>query len=284
MNRKPIILGFLLALFLFSFAFPQGITSSPNLSETNEAPPLAIDSNPAIGGQNSPIQPPEGPIYSDGQYQYEGMGTTLSTTEYAQGSNLSLQVSDFDYGEDQYGEMRLPAGWTGYQLDANVYNLYDQPYFMQDSLKNGNFDTVGDQWNNQSNGMGDNSTYPSNPRYGWKWGSSCGYSGNGIRTWVEFNNPWTWDSSYYIVWENGIYIDRTSLTYAKLSFRARVNLLAGSSGARGRLVIYVEIGGIVYRQLLDDRCPNNGQWYLLNISIPYDGTMNTGRWILMMQR
>ncbi|MDO8124540.1 MAG: hypothetical protein Q6364_09200, partial [Candidatus Hermodarchaeota archaeon] len=165
MNRKPIILGFLLALFLFSFAFPQGITPSPNLSEANEIPPLAVDSNPTIGGQSPPIQPPEGPIYSDGQYQYEGMGTTLSTTEYAEGSNLSLQVSDFNYDEDEYGEMRLPAGWTGYQLDANVYNLYDQPYFMQNGLEDGNFENGPDPqyWQPDDYGMGDNATYPSNP-------------------------------------------------------------------------------------------------------------------------
>ena len=268
MNRKPIILGFLLALFLFSIAFPQGITPSSNLSEAKETPPLPIDSNSATRVQSSPIPLPEGPVYSDGQYQYEGMGTTLSTTEYAQGSNLSLQVSDFYYGEDEYGEIRLPAGWTGYQLDANVYNLYDQPYFMQGSRENGNFENIGTAWSSQYNIIPPDNT--TNPFYGTLWGSGYGYSGNGVRTWIEWWSGFNWDATQYIVWRNAINIQRDDPEYAKLTFRVRVNLLAGSSGGRGRMVIFAEVAGIVYRQLLDERCPNNGQWYNLNISIPYD--------------
>ncbi|MFX1510266.1 MAG: hypothetical protein ACFFBR_08195, partial [Promethearchaeota archaeon] len=46
---------------------------------------------------------PEGPTYSEGEFQYEGLGATLATTEYAQGSNLSRHVTALNYSDSAYG-------------------------------------------------------------------------------------------------------------------------------------------------------------------------------------
>lgn len=267
MNRRTLVCLSFLAVFLFSFIFTLDSVTAVNPIELDQTPLSGSDLSPVSAALSSLPPPPAGPTYSDGQYQYEGLGTSLTTTEYAKGSNLSLQVSDFDYGENRYGQVRLPRGWTGYRLEADVYNLYDQPYFIQGNRENGNFNTIGAAWTAQNNGMGDNT---SNPYYGTNWGPTYGYSGNGVQTWVEWWSGWTWDVNSYVVWINPINILRDDPVYAKLTFRVNVNLLAGSSGGRGRMVIYAEIAGIVYRLLLDEHCPNNNQWYQLSISVPYD--------------
>ncbi|MFX1540964.1 MAG: hypothetical protein ACFFBX_09320, partial [Promethearchaeota archaeon] len=263
MRRRNLICFTFLALFLFPFV----IFSGPLGALTESAGQQTANYTLTSDSPSSFPPPPEGPIYTDGQYQYEGLGTALTTTEYAEGSNLSLQISDFDYNEDRYGQVRLPRGWTGYRLEADVYNLYDQPYFIQGNRENGNFNTIGAAWTAQNNGMGDNTT---NPYYGTNWGASYGYSGNGVQTWVEWWSGWTWNVNSYVVWRNPINILRDDPVYAKLTFRVRVNLISGNNDARGRMVIYCEIAGIIYRLLLEEHCPNNGQWYQLSISVPYD--------------
>ncbi|MFX0169491.1 MAG: hypothetical protein ACFE89_09095, partial [Candidatus Hodarchaeota archaeon] len=275
MRHQTLLYLSLLALFVitpFLALTPyEGITNNkiilPN-SENNQ--------DPASSSFLPPL--PAGPIYSDGQYQYEGLGTTLATQEYAQGTNHSLSVTGLDSGESQYGQMRLPAGWTGYQLDADVYNLYDQPYFMTGSRENGNFEsgtTLPDQWNFISSGMGSNTTYPSEPYFGYKYGTNYGNSGTkGVRVWYECNNPWYWDDNYYIAWRNTINIPRDDPVYARLTFQARVTQLSASAGSRGRMVIYAQVAGYEHRLLLESNCPSNDVWYPLTISIPYDEVIN----------
>ncbi|MFX1319769.1 MAG: hypothetical protein ACFE9O_11620 [Promethearchaeota archaeon] len=266
MNRRTVICLTFLTLFLI-FSLSMAIPGSETIG-TLEFKDLSEE----VGTNYTPsplIPPPlpEGPIYSEGQFQYAGLGAPLTTKEYAEGSNRSLQISNFNYLDNRYGEVRLPRQWTGYRLEADVYNLYDQPYFVQGSRENGNFESVGTAWSAQNNAMGDNSTYA---YYGTRWGSAYGYSGNGVQTWVEWWSGWPWGVSSYVVWRNAINIQRDDPTYAKLTFRVQVNLISGSSGGRGRMVIYAEIAGIVYRLLLDEHCPNNGQWYQLSISVPAD--------------
>ncbi|MFX1317930.1 MAG: hypothetical protein ACFE9O_02185, partial [Promethearchaeota archaeon] len=265
MNRRILICVTFFALFLFSsnsVAVPISDTFGTSaFGKAGEG----VEAN-YVPSPSMPPPLPEGPIYSDGEFQYAGLGAPLTTKEYAEGSNRSLQISNFNYLDNRYGEVRLPRQWTGYRLEADVYNLYDQPYFVQGIRENGTFESIA-EWDTQNNGMGDNT---SNPYYGTRWGSAYGYSGNGVQTWVEWNTGWTWNVNSYVVWRNNITIQRDDPVYAKLTFRVRVNLIAGASEARGRMVIYAEIAGIVYRLLLDEHCPNNGQWYQLSISVPAD--------------
>lgn len=246
----------------------------PSEAEATVIPLLTADTPSSV--QASPTLP-AGPTKVAGQYEYDGLGAVRSTQEYALGTNTSLTVTGLNYGSPNLvGGMQLPAGWTGYRMRANISSLYDQLYWVQGSRENGDFGSgaaTPTNWTRVSSGMGDNSTWPSNPNYGCNYGAAYGYSGKGVQAWVEFDTGspgFSWDATKYVAWENTVAIPRDSPNFARLTFRVCINTLGGSTNARGRMVIYVYVAGKSYPLLPDVSCPNNAQWYQLTVSIPDD--------------
>ncbi len=276
MNRK-----FLICLFLFSiFLTSSATTISPLFGMAETIPEKTSPTYPsselsAITASSSPPPPPSGPSLVEGEYQFDGLGSELSTVEYSDGSNKSLRVTDLDYGEDLYGEVRLPQGWNGYQLVADVNNIYQRMYWVHSVSdgdgpvrENGNFNSIGSQWTNHYSGLGDNS---SNPRFGYGWNSNYGRSStNGVRVWVHWYSGWSWQNTYFNSYRNTVNIPCDNPVSAELTFYIRAGPQAGytNTGARGRLVIYVQVETKIYRLLLEDKCPNDNTWYPVSLSIP----------------
>ncbi|MFX1475382.1 MAG: hypothetical protein ACFFCO_07905, partial [Promethearchaeota archaeon] len=243
--RKPILL-LLLSLFLLSSSITTPVLPLLDMTDTSHSAASNLPVTNSLLNLSAPL-PPAGPSLVDGEYQYDGLGAELTTTEYAVGTNQSLEVpasNPMDYGDDRYGDIRLPGGWTGYQLAATISNLHDTLYWVNGSRENGDFESGGstpDEWT-YTTYWGSPSDPPDEDQsyYGSSYGMN---STDGVRVRVQWDRFWDFKPDYYAAWTNDITIDRTNPSYAKLSFNVRINQLSGQVGDRPYIAIYVEIEG-----------------------------------------
>ncbi|MFX1575983.1 MAG: hypothetical protein ACFFCF_02305 [Promethearchaeota archaeon] len=244
MNRRTLVCLTFLTLFLFSTLslITPIIGTAPNIKASG-------NDNPNTNLPSSPLTPPpEGPSWDGTEYLYEGLGQVLTTQEYSSGTTSTLFVSDLDFGETRLGQIQLPQGWTGYELTANVFNLFDNISHIEGNTRNGNFEsgtTSPTYWVESKRGMSG---------YGlagidWYYGASWGETGDGVAVLANCTNPyydWVSNATYieYVGWTQVIDLNRIDATSATLSFDVQFY----DDGIHGRddddeMAVYAEVGG-----------------------------------------
>ncbi|MFX0078885.1 MAG: hypothetical protein ACFE8O_06540, partial [Candidatus Hermodarchaeota archaeon] len=266
MNRKPIILGFLVALFLFPFIFPEGITPSPILSEPKETPLSTTNSNQLISGFDSQIPVPEGPTNNQGEYEYLGSGNASQTSELTQSTNDSQMIIDLDSSGSETAFVRLPKQWIAYQTYTNVYDLFENRSWQS----NGDFEsgTYGSPGNPTSWTYSENGDPGAVANITGYYGA-YGYGGSdGIRTRVDWFSGWTWSTDYYGAYYQTVDIQRANPSSIKLDFKCRMNSHQ-DGGALGRMVVLVRLIGdqTVERRLTWASIGTTGNWYDVSIDL-----------------
>ena len=270
MKRRNFVPLTILALFLLSSLIlitpftnltplGQELTQDGSISETET--PLSSSMPPL----------PEGPSWDGSEYLYQGLGQVLTVQEYSHGQTATLGVTDLDFGESAYGQIEIPQGWTGYQLTASVYNLFDNISHIIGNTRNGNFEsgtTTPDYWVESQVGMSGVGI----DGLSWNWGPKWGETDDGINVWAN-TSGYAWQSgpSYteYIGWTQTIDLNRIDPTSAWLSFDVQFY----DDNVHGRndddeMAVYVEVGGAERIFVCHRYCLNayRGGWGFHNIN------------------
>jgi hypothetical protein len=189
---------------------------------------------------------PEGPSWDGTEYLYEGLGQVLTTQEYSTGTGDTLFVSDLDNGETSSGQINIPQGWTGYELSANVFNLFDNISHIEGSTQNGNFETGTTSptfWAESKRGMSGSGLVGID----WFYGPTWGETGDGVAVLANCTSyNWISNATYieYVGWTQTIDLNRIDATSATLSFDVQFY----DDGIHGRddddeMSVYAEVGG-----------------------------------------
>ena len=269
MKRRNFVPLTILTLFLLSSLIL--ITPFTNLTPLGQE----FTKDGSISAVETPLSSsmpplPEGPSWDGSEYLYQGLGQVLTVQEYSHGQTATLGVTDLDFGESASGQIEIPQGWTGYQLTASVYNLFDNISHIIGNTRNGNFEsgtTTPDYWVESQVGMSGVGI----DGLSWNWGPKWGETGDGINVWANMSG-YNWQSgpSYteYIGWTQTIDLNRIDPSSAWLSFDVQFY----DDNVHGRdddeMAVYVEVGGAERIFVCHRYCLNayRGGWGFHNIN------------------
>ncbi len=244
MKRRTLVCLTFLTLFLFSALSLTTPTLSSTLPARGEKG--TENSGTSISTVQSMPPVPEGPIWSGTEYSYAGLGQVLTTQEFSAGTTGTLSVSDLDFGETSSGQITLPQEWTGYELSANVFNLFDNISHIEGNIRNGNFEsgtTTPTYWVQSQRGMSGSGLLGLH----WFYGPAWGETGDGVAVLANCSGyNWISNETYteYVGWTQTIDLNRIDATSATLSLRVQFY----DDNVHGRddddeMAVYVEVGG-----------------------------------------
>ncbi len=213
----------LLAQPVHSMTSPEAFQPSP----TNN-PLAAPEYAPSSPGNSPPVPGPD----------YNGIGTARSVHEVANRTDGSQDVFLFYDSATQTPEtdsasVVLPPGWTGYQLDYSIYDLYENRTWAL----NPSFNGAATSWTSGYNDLGGANTFTQT----WQSG---GPDGNGY---VRVQEDGRWDGSYYRYdnndrtwWTQTFSVNRSDLAWVAVKMDYRVDSAWGSNALFN---VYVRING-----------------------------------------
>ncbi len=270
MKRRNFIPLTILTLFLLSsFILITPLTDLTPAAQEFAENGTSLETETSLSPSMPPL--PEGPSWDGSEYLYQGLGQVLTVQEYSHGQTAALGVTDLDFGESATGQIEIPQGWTGYQLTASVYNLFDNISHIIGNTRNGNFEsgtTTPDYWVESQVGLSGTGI----DGLSWNYGPNWGETGDGINVWAN-TSGYNWQSgpSYteYIGWTQTIDLNRIDPSSAWLSFDVQFY----DDNIHGRddddeMAVYVEVGGAERIFVCHRYCLNayRGGWGFHNIN------------------
>ncbi|MHA1339711.1 MAG: hypothetical protein ACTSRZ_06155 [Promethearchaeota archaeon] len=198
---------------------------------------------------------------------YLGKGMPIYGNEYANSTNSSQYISDFNSTQQGNGYINIPPQWTAYKLFSTVTQLSDYSNWEQNGEVDGQSPWVYEEVdpdNYNQNGSDNRENC-----WGYYAGPSITPSGttsgslfvhNGY-IYDGANDPM--DSSHHASFRETVYINRSSVSEARLTFDYWSN-----SSDHGLNYMYAEINGYIRRYYIFESGNPHHSWQHAEFSIP----------------
>jgi hypothetical protein len=229
MKVRPIVILTLCFLMLPFFGQPP----VPNTLANTETNSLIDSRSPSSGSLPKPSDAPPLP-----NPDYSGVGDARPVHEISNRTDADQNIFLFyDSGTSTAGtdsaSVVLPPGWTGYQLDFWIDDLYENRTWVLNPSFNGGTSS----WTNGYNDLGGANTFAQT----WQSG---GPDGNGY---VRVQEDGRWDGSYYRYdnndrtwWTQTYSVSRSDIDWVGIKLDYRVDSAWGSNALFN---VYIRING-----------------------------------------
>ncbi|MHA1341191.1 MAG: hypothetical protein ACTSRZ_14410 [Promethearchaeota archaeon] len=202
--------------------------------------------------------------------QLNSIGNNLTSIEFAQSTNSSINLGPFDSNQYALSYIDQPPGWTAYKLFSDISHLSDNITWQ----KNGNIDNSSN-WNYEEtdySGIDANGTNQNENCWGYYAGPSvrpAGTDTGALFLHNEYHAVELMHADEYCAYNQTIYLDRANITGVKFSA-----WIYTQSDDAGFAQLYIDINGYKKTYSEFETGATHNTWILREFTIPANEIAN----------